>query len=72
MVKGWSRDGQGMVKGIGSKGERLLQHFQRAVELQGLTDRYGALITDAVLVEETARSGRADQPPVSARFLANP
>ena len=42
MVERWSRDDQEMVKGVGSKGERLLQRFQRAVDPQGLGDRRGA------------------------------
>eukprot|EP00966_Prymnesium_polylepis_P242090 5598727-Prymnesium_polylepis.1 len=55
MVKGWSKDGQGMVKGWSrewrQKSERSPQSGQRAVDLQGVRDHNSALVADLIITE---------------------
>jgi hypothetical protein len=41
MVKEWSRNGEEMVKGVGSKSERILQRFKRATDRQDVCHNSG-------------------------------
>eukprot|EP00966_Prymnesium_polylepis_P179277 4150367-Prymnesium_polylepis.1 len=54
MVRRWSK-----VKGVASKGERLPQFGQHAVDLQGLGDHDRALVADLAAFETETTGKRA-------------